>query len=182
MEQIRAFISVAIPDTATVADIKKRLRGTHAVNVPDKIHLTLRFLGDVPEKKIKELSKLMKNLESYPSFDISLKGAGAFPNAREPRVVWIGAEIGEPFLSIFRDIEKMLNDLSIEYDGRKFKPHVTLGRVRRRSDEIADIIDRFKDADAGSFRCSEVFLMGSVLRPEGAEHTVIETIHLTDRK
>ncbi|MCL1984104.1 MAG: RNA 2',3'-cyclic phosphodiesterase [Methanomassiliicoccaceae archaeon] len=180
MEQIRAFISIAVPDTPILAEIREKLRRTSAVNVPDKVHMTLRFLGDVSEKKIKELSERMKDLEDHSSFGVSLKGIGAFPNSEGPRVIWIGAELGGPFFAIFRDIEKMLNDLSVEYDKKRFKAHVTLGRVRKRSDLIADIIEGYKDADAGSFRCSEIHLMGSVLTPEGAEHTIIRTAHLAD--
>ena len=176
MELVRAFISAAIPDTPAIAEIKEELRKTSAVNVPDKMHLTLRFLGDVPENKIKELSDRLKKLEEHPPFDVLLRGTGAFPNVREPKVVWIGAEPGEPFLQILHEAEKILNDLSIGFDKRKFRAHVTIGRVRRRSDDIAQILDRFRDADAGSFRCSEIYLMGSVLTPEGAKHTVMGTI------
>ena len=180
MEKIRSFISIDIPEMPAVADIRERLRSIRGISVPGSVHLTLRFLGDVDANKIKELSERMRSLEEHRSFNVSVEGLGAFPNAREPRVVWIGADLGDPFRSILSDLDRMLDSLVIDYDRRPFKAHVTVGRVNRRSEPITDILNRSKDMYAGSFRCTEIRLMKSVLTPEGAKHSAVGTFRLVD--
>ena len=178
METIRSFISFNIPSSPSVREPLEKLRNIRGVSVPKDIHLTLRFLGDVPEKKLKELSAKMRTLENYSSFTVSMNGIGAFPKNTDPRVVWIGADIGSPFNDILKDIDKMLDSLAIEYDKKPFKAHITIGRVREPSKELTQFIIDRKDQEYGSFTVEEIFLMKSVLTPKGAEHTIIDTIKL----
>lgn len=178
MEKIRSFVSINIPETPEVLRIRERLRGIGGVGVPKDVHLTLRFLGDVDAGKIETLSAHMASLEEYRPFSVSLKGAGAFPDVKDPRVVWIGAELGDPFRSILSDLDRMLNASSVEYDRKPFKAHVTVGRVRTPSKDLTDLLDEEKNASAGSFLCSEIFLMGSTLTSGGAVHSVIDEFRL----
>jgi len=178
METIRSFISFNIPNLPAVKEPLEKLRGIKGVSVSKEVHLTLRFLGDVHEKKIGELSEKMRSLENHSSFDVSLKSVGAFPNKNDPRVVWIGAEIGDPFFDILKDIDNMLDSLSIGCDKKPFKAHITIGRVRTPSKELTQFITDRKDQEYGSFVCTEIFLMKSVLTPKGAEHSIIGSIKL----
>jgi 2'-5' RNA ligase len=156
-----------------VRKAQEMLREAGGVSVPAEVHLTLRFLGDVETKKIKELSARMGALEKYPPFSVSMKGLGAFPNIRDPRVVWIGAELGDPFRSILSDLDGMLGASSIGYDKKPFRAHITIGRVRASSNRLTDLLAEEKDTEAGSFICSEIFLMSSTLTPKGAIHSVM---------
>ena len=178
METVRSFVSIGIPEMPAIADTQEKLRGIPGVGVPKEAHLTLRFLGDVDEKKIKELSARMRSLESCKTFGVSVKGLGAFPNNRDPRVVWIGAELGDPFPSILSDLDRMLDSLSIQYDRKPFKAHVTVGRVKTTSKPLTEFLDKGRGLEAGTFVCSEIFLMGSELTPRGAVHSVIDTFRL----
>ena len=180
METIRTFISINIPDMPAVRDAKETLKDISGIAVPRDIHMTLRFLGDVDVKKIERLSKQMSSLKNYPPFDVSMKGLGAFPNVRDPRIVWIGAELRAPFYDILSEIDGVLDSLSIEYDKKPFKAHVTVGRVKRRSEPLIDLLNKHRSLEMGSFRCTEILLMSSVLTPSGAKHEVIGTLHLDD--
>ena len=180
METIRSFVSIAIPETPQVRDALVKLRGIQGVGVSKEVHLTLRFLGDVETKKIKELSAKMKALEEYRSFSVDVKGMGAFPNIREPRVVWIGADLGSPFSEILSSLDKMLDDASIDYDRKPFKAHVTLGRVKSPSAKLTSILTEYRDLDAGSFQCDRISLMSSQLTPGGAKHSSIASFKLAD--
>ncbi|MDR2698457.1 MAG: RNA 2',3'-cyclic phosphodiesterase [Candidatus Methanoplasma sp.] len=179
METIRSFVSFKIPEMPAVTDAQEKLRGTPGVSVPKEVHLTLRFLGDVEQKKIGKLSERMRSLEGYEAFGVSLKGIGAFPNNKDPRVVWIGAELGDPFPSILSDLDGMLGSLSIKYDKKPFKAHVTIGRVRTPSRSLTEFLDGGRGLEAGSFVCSEIFLMSSDLTPKGAVHSVIDPFRLS---
>ena len=180
METVRAFISIKIPEMPNIREVLERLRAVPGTSVPADVHMTLRFLGDVETNKIKRLSERMGSLEEYPSFDVSTSGSGAFPNTRDPRIVWIGAGLGTPFYDILSDIDRMLGSLSIGFDRKPFRPHVTVSRVKRRSEHLTDILNEYRCQDIGSFRCGEILLMSSVLTPSGAEHAVIGTFPLSD--
>ncbi|MCL2032143.1 MAG: RNA 2',3'-cyclic phosphodiesterase [Methanomassiliicoccaceae archaeon] len=180
MEKIRSFISFDIPMMPAVEDARVRLRGIPGVSVPKEVHLTLRFLGDVEAKKIEELSSGMRSLERYRSFSVSLKGLGAFPNNKDPRVIWIGAEPGAPFYDILSDLDGILSGSSVDYDKKPFKAHVTVGRVKRPSAGLTALLNECRDMEAGSFECRQIFLMSSLLTSGGAEHSVIDTFRLAD--
>ena len=177
---IRSFVSFRIPATPAVRKAQESLMRIKGVSVPKEVHLTLRFLGDVDAKSIKELSERMRSLEKYKQFSVSMKGLGAFPNVRDPRIVWIGADLGEPFYDILSDLDRMLDACSIGYDKKPFKAHVTIGRVRAQSEGLSDILREEKGTEMGSFLCPEVLLMKSELTPKGAVHSVIGSFKLIE--
>jgi len=182
MEKIRSFISIDIPKTPAVRNAQKSLREIGGINVPDDVHLTLRFMDDVEAKKLKELSEQMRSLEKYQCFNVSMKGLGAFPNAKDPRIVWIGAELGEPFKDILSELDGILETSSIFYDNKPFKAHITVGRVKTTSKELIALLNKEKSTEVESFTCSKIFLMGSKLTSNGPVHSVIDTFRLNNSK
>jgi len=96
-----------------------------------KLHLTLKFLGDADESRVAALGDVTARLAAgHRPFELTLGGIGAFPNFRRPRVVWLGVE-GEPRLELLHhDVEVAAADLGYELEGRPYRPHVTLARVR----------------------------------------------------
>jgi 2'-5' RNA ligase len=97
-----------------------------------KLHLTVKFLGDGDDARVAALAAATDRVAArHRSLDITLAGVGAFPNFRRPRVVWLGAE-GESRLELLHhDVEVAAADLGYEVEGRPFRPHVTLARVRQ---------------------------------------------------
>lgn len=96
-----------------------------------KLHLTLKFLGDADEERVARLVRAANNVAArHRPFELTLGGVGAFPNFRRPRVVWLGME-SEPRLELLHhDVEVAAADVGYELEGRPFRPHVTLARVR----------------------------------------------------
>jgi RNA 2',3'-cyclic 3'-phosphodiesterase len=98
---------------------------------PEKRHLTLKFLGDVPEERADTVAAFARQAaRRHRAFSMHLAGIGAFPNFRRARVVWIGVE-QEPRLELLHhDLEVAGEAQGFEIEGRAFRPHVTLARVR----------------------------------------------------
>ncbi len=94
-ESRRLFVSVSVPVTDQIRDTLAELASVGNVRTEkaDKIHITLCFLGDTDVRRIPELrDRLRETLSSEQRFPIRLKGIGAFPDVKRPRVVWIGIE------------------------------------------------------------------------------------------
>jgi 2'-5' RNA ligase len=96
-----------------------------------KLHLTMKFLGDVDEVGAERLSAAADAVAArHRPFEMTLGGVGAFPNFRRARVVWIGVE-GDPRLELLHhDLELACGAAGFEVEGRPFRPHITLARVR----------------------------------------------------
>ena len=178
---IRTFIAIKIPDDikGRIAQFQKRAaaeeRSIRWVNV-NNIHITLKFIGEIPESLVK---KIVINIFEKPSLtnalEIGLKGTGVFPDVRRPRIVWVGITSGsEQLTKLVFELESKLLDLNIPKDSRKFKPHVTIGRLKQNQKlKDPEIFDDSGAFDAGQFMAKNIVLMKSDLKPSGAEYTVI---------
>lgn len=127
---------------------------------PEKLHLTLRFLGEQPDAVAPELDRLVHDVAAaHSAFSIGLRGIGGFPTLRRARVVWMGVQ-PEPRLELLHhDIELACAAIGFELEGRPFRPHVTLGRVRAPLD--AERVDRLRAA-ARTIRYRDEFLVQSI--------------------
>jgi 2'-5' RNA ligase len=137
----------------------------------DKLHLTMKFFGDVDDGAVPAIQRAADMVTArHRPFDMQLGEVGAFPNFRRARVVWIGVE-NEPRLELLHhDLEIACGELGYEVEGRAFRPHVTLARVRtplpldraRRFARAARWVDFVADTDVAS-----LVLMESALAPSG---------------
>jgi RNA 2',3'-cyclic 3'-phosphodiesterase len=104
-----------------------------------RLHLTMRFLGETDPGLVESLSDAATRIaQGFDAFPLRLAGVDAFPNLRDPRVVWVGVD-PEPRLELMQhDLELSLAALGYEPEGRPFRPHVTVARSRRRgnADEL----------------------------------------------
>src|SRR5687768_2568265 len=100
MPRLRTFIAVEMPSRvkARAAELigKLRMAGAEVNWVrPEQMHLTLKFLGDVPDTETPDICRVVREVaKAFEPFEVTCRGAGAFPNAREPRTLWIGIEDG----------------------------------------------------------------------------------------
>ncbi len=94
-------------------------------------HLTLKFLGDVASERLASVVTFAEHAAArHRAFSMQVGGIGAFPNFRRARVVWIGVE-HEPRLELLHhDLEVAGDAHGFEIEGRAFRPHVTVARVR----------------------------------------------------
>ena len=141
----------------------------------DQVHVTLKFLGEVPEERLGELSEgLSGAARAARPFVLPLGGFGAFPSAERARVVWCGCGAVPPLELLHHDVEQATAALGFPVEGRPFRPHVTLGRVRddaRRKDlaGMANVLDAL--SFTSEVTVQTVDLMQSTLGRNGATYT-----------
>ena len=98
---------------------------------PERLHLTVKFLGECAEEAVPALGAALDGVAfRHREFGLDLKDVGAFPNFRRPRVVWIGVEHAARLELLQHDVERACEGLGHEVEGRPFRPHLTLARVR----------------------------------------------------
>jgi 2'-5' RNA ligase len=193
MERIRAFIAVPLPQAlldelgALQDNLERRIPpGSVRWVRPEGIHLTLKFLGDVPLSQVPDFDKALEELSRHaPSCTFTVEGLGCFPNSRRPRVVWVGVQEPTGRLAALQDgVEEAMAHFGFKPEGRGFTPHLTLGRVGRRSSagQAAQVGSEVAETTAG--RLAEVSVDGfvlirSVLKATGAEYTTLHEYRLT---
>lgn len=97
----------------------------------ERLHLTLKFLGEVSDGRVAELSAAVAAVAGqHREFVMALGGIGAFPNFRRARVVWMGIEQEARLELLHHDVELACESLGFELEGRPFRPHLTLARVK----------------------------------------------------
>lgn len=191
MAGIRSFIAIDLPAKIQTrldkvsAQLQERLEDVPVRWVPvENIHLTLKFLGDVSESNLEVLKDVLRTVvANYDKFEISIGGMGAFPQARRPRVIWIGIESPPELASIQRNIESETARLGYARERRPFSPHLTLARVSRGAGardvrKVAEVFNSFKVGFLGVARVEAVRLYRSELQPGGAIYTGLLTAHL----
>lgn len=143
----------------------------------DTIHLTLKFLGDVPSSSLDLLTQMLRaEADSCPAFDMTVGGLGSFPNSKRPRVLFIGIQAPAELEALRRGIESAAARLGYESEARPFSPHLTLGRVRQNAtlaeqQRIRKALDETRIDAIGAVRIDSVHLYKSELKPAGAVYT-----------
>ena len=190
-EQIRSFIAIELPEEVRrgLAKLRSELeRAEHRfVKWVDSegIHLTLKFLGNIPFRQVTEVTKAIEEAaQGISPFHLEISGLGAFPNLKQPRVLWvgIGGEI-DTLLRLQQNIDFALASLGFAKEERSFMPHLTLARIRQGASPLER--KNFGElAMSASFEGSypidakAVSLMRSQLTPEGAIYTRLSMVGL----
>lgn len=177
---MRVFISVPIPVTDGLKGILDLMRSIDGIKaIPStQIHMTLCFIGDMDERKIKDVKDAVeRSLKDSHSSKIDIKGLGAFPNAKDPKIIWAGIDSDIPFKEISDNISKELDILKIDHDRKTFKPHITLGRASGHPN-ISSVMKEYGGHSFGVIDCDRVMVMKSELMPSGARHTPLYSIPL----
>lgn len=150
---------------------------------PENVHLTLVFLGDFPSEDIPHVHEAVQQAIGVTSpLDLTVGGLGAFPRPQAPRVIWVG--VREPtgrLEALEARLEEGLRRLGWEPPAEPFRPHLTLGRVRRgapRSDleRLAALLQSPSSGELGSMIAPEVVVFRSDLTPGGAVYTRLAAI------
>jgi 2'-5' RNA ligase len=185
MESVRVFIAIELSSEILIAleKVQRQLEqkpGGEAARWTDKnsIHLTLKFLGEVPRERLDAITQAMRLACSrHAPFDLTVAGLGCFPNARRPRIVWAGVQ--EPtggLLALQADIEQELARARFPKEERRFTPHLTIGRTRKTArpqevEALGSLVAASPVGELGNMRVTGVALMRSDLRPQGAIYT-----------
>ncbi len=186
---IRAFIAIEIPDPirAAIAEAQDRLkRARVGVKISwtkvDNLHLTLQFLGYIEEPVVPQISQALAGVAGqYPAFDLAVRGAGAFPNERSPRVLWVGCDNDTGNLNtLAQAVQSAMQAFGFEPEHREFSAHLTLGRVKfpKHDAALTKALDSIKNLDFGTMRVEAIHLFQSQLHPEGSIYSKLSSHEL----
>jgi 2'-5' RNA ligase len=189
----RTFIALPIPQVQR--NRLGRLQGLIAPELPnarwtepDQFHLTLAFIGDVPDVDLNHFCRAVGEAAvGFDPFVINLQSLGAFPDADRPRVVWVG--VTGPGLEVLAGLQEAVASAAAEAgfppEDDRFHPHVTLGRVKSKKGqevEISRLIPHYRSWAAGQFTASEVLVYASTMTPEGHGYMVLSRAPLRGEK
>ena len=184
MSVIRAFIAIDLPPdvldclSQMITQLRDQIDEKAVRWVPvENIHITLKFLGDVSENNLDVLSEIISAEATLQKpMEISVGRLGAFPNVRQPRVLWTGVEAPPELTSLQRSIETRTTKIGYPKDKRSFSPHLTMGRVSRNCAasqvrKISDMICSSTVGFLGAACVQSIHLYKSDLTPNGAVYT-----------
>ena len=190
-EQIRCFIAIELPDEAKegLARLKKELaRDEHKFVKwvdPGGIHLTLKFLGNIPSKRVTEITEAMRTaVQGISRFHLEISGLGAFPSLRQARVflVGIGGEV-DKLSRLQQNIDSALAALGFAKEERSYVPHLTLARIKQGASPLerrvfGELVGATSFEDKYHVEVEAISLMRSQLTPAGAIYTRLMTVAL----
>ena len=184
-DPLRSFFALAVGEAAR-SELSRAIRDLQAESWGDQVrwvrdeslHITLRFLGEVAEERIDDLVERVRGfVGTCAPFACRLSTVRPFPSAARARVIAASVDPESPVSELHDLVERGVVDAGLEAEPRRFRAHITLGRVRRpplRNPTIRAILPPTQiDAD-------RVILYRSKLTPDGAQHTPLADIALLD--
>lgn len=182
---LRTFVAIPLPNT--IASQLDRVQRHLKHRCPDRcirwvnprsIHLTLYFIGDIPETRVTPINQLLSAIvEPVTTFEFTVEDLGTFPNPRRPNVIWVGVkDKNHELADLHKAVNVGMDRIGFPAEKRKFTPHLTIGRLNRRTSHddriaIGEEVTRTPVELLGTVIVSEVVLYRSVLKHTGAEHT-----------
>lgn len=183
---MRTFIAVEID-----ASIKEKLARVQELGLvkggsvrwvrPNRMHLTLKFLGEIEPSSVPLVTQAVQNASrEVEPFEVEFRNLGFFPNRTRPRVFWAGIHDARKSLEIlYRSLEMELLNLGFEREARPFRPHLTLARFKDRVKGDIDLKER-ENEFFGAQIVKEIVLIKSELRPQGPLYTPLSTVTLKE--
>ena len=179
---IRTFLAVELPDHIKEAahSIQQEMdfKGLKLVD-PGLIHITLKFLGDIPESQVAPITGAISKIDCAP-FTARVAGVGVFPKPSYMKVIWLGAT-GE-FEHLHSEVERVLKEFRFKKDRGRFTAHATLARVKNldntSKEQLARVLAGLQDIDLGEFTVNSIAFKKSTLTPRGPIYETLNEIPL----
>jgi 2'-5' RNA ligase len=184
---IRSFLAIELPGSILrkIGEVQGSLRSSRADvrwTNPEAIHLTLKFFGNIEESRIDPILKSIEGpIQNTQPFSLKVRGVGAFPHLKNPRVIWIGlVDESEALTTLQKQIEIYLEKIGFQREDRPFRPHLTLGRMKssRGKEELAEGMERYREKEFGDFGVERMVLFKSDLKPSGPIYTPLKEMRL----
>jgi len=182
-EQWRVFCAIDLPEDvrerlmAYTLSLRKAVPEAQASwSRPCNIHLTVKFLGEIPQSRVEGLSRAAARATSgLESFAISVEKTGVFPTNGAPRVLWIGIEDLKGKLDgLHRRLEDECAKAGLKKEARPFHPHLTLARLRQpRHARTLASAHQSMEFEPAEVTVSELLVIRSELSSAGSKYTVI---------
>lgn len=185
MAVVRTFIALKLDDSLheSIRKVIEKLACSKAGVkwvVPQNVHLTLKFLGNVEEGRLPEIYAACQRAASgSKSMELEIRKLGCFPNSRRPRVVWLGIEKdSEALRHLQKKVERELEFIGFPRENRKFRAHLTIGRVKGQQgvSKLSQLIEEENNIFVGSMRADNFSVMKSRLLPDGPIYTELKAI------
>jgi 2'-5' RNA ligase len=190
-DTVRTFVAIELPDEvkdALSVLIDKlnetSIRGIRTVR-PEGIHLTLKFLGDVPKTQVESIvDAVTEAARSHPHFKLELSGVGAFPNESRPRVLWAGVAGDMESLNVLQKrVDNALAQPGFKKEKRGFNPHLTPARIRESTanpdrQRAIEVLSSTSVPDGLEIHAASVSLMRSTLNLDGAIYDCLASMPL----
>lgn len=177
---IRSFLAIDLPEGVIreIARVEEKLRRLIRGDIrwvrPEAIHLTLKFFGDIGQNDVARISAAAgKAAVLFGPFDLTVGGAGVFPDPKRPRVLWLGlgGETGR-LAAFHKELERSLDEIGFAREEKPFRAHLTLARVRGQGlTGLGEVLEKRETYGAGTFRATGLSLYQSDLTPRGAIYT-----------
>jgi len=190
-QQIRSFIAIELPEEvkAGLHRLQTELTLPQYTFVkcvaPESIHVTLKFLGNISPQKVAEITKVMEQASQGVSpFQLQISDVGAFPNMRQPRVLWVGIKGELDKLAAWQKrIDDGLVPLGFVKETRPFTPHLTLARLRENCSpgdrrDLGELVMKTPVEVDYKVAVNSLSLMRSQLLPGGAIYSRLAEVKL----
>jgi 2'-5' RNA ligase len=186
---MRLFFAVLLDDhtkqqVALVQETMKRALAGQRISwvKAENLHLTLRFLGEQDEKGLRQAIEVAQSVASQHSFfHFVVRGAGAFPDTRRARVLWVGVEEPvEPLYHLAHHLEQNLRQYGFPPEDKPFRSHITLARIKEPppAQVVQRLLESLPDEPLGGVEVRSFVLMQSVLHPNGSVYTPVQEFPL----
>jgi 2'-5' RNA ligase len=177
----RLFIAIDLPDPIMeqLARISFGLPGVRWTP-PEQLHLTLRFIGEVDGTLFHDIREELSRVEA-PAMTMQLEGMGHFPPRKAPRVLWVGiTSRSREALQILRNrVDTRLSQAGIAPEGRKFAPHITIGRIKNCPvSRLTKFLQGHALFETQPFQIERFHLYSSALTSKGAIHNIEASYNL----
>lgn len=179
---IRTFIALELDEETRralggeIAYLKSQAPKVRWVR-PENLHVTLKFIGDVPDSDIREIFDIVDDVAAlHDPFSLRVAGLGCFPDFRRMRVVWAGCDAGGDNVSrIAADLQAECARYGYKPERKPFSPHVTIGRLKlpREGEMLEDALEDGRRQEYGVVDVSSITVFMSELKRGGAEYTAM---------
>jgi len=177
----RLFVAVDLP--IEVRKVLKRTAESMELNNArysrlDQMHLTLRFLGNVPEDQKECLIHELENI-SLHSFNLRTDAFGVFPKRGMPRILWAGLKKDDVLNELQKTIEESAEKCGFEADNKPWHPHITLARLKGRNHITPEVLEEASNQnETMMFPVDAFYLYHSELKKSGAVYSILKTFEL----
>jgi 2'-5' RNA ligase len=185
---IRAFIAISLPGNI-ISHLENLQADIKSYNIkaswpnPSNMHLTLKFLGDIPLSNVKSISDCINSAvldfkKENENLRLSAEGIGIFPSVKKPRILWAGIQSKDKdqtdkLKMIHSLLQTRLEKTGFKKEKNQFSSHITLCRIKKPVSEklITKILKQHADIKSDAFPVNSITLFQSQLKPSGAAHT-----------
>ncbi len=148
----------------------------------EALHITLKFIGDADEERVRQMEAALVPVRSPQPVEITVRGFGLFPSEHRPRVLWTAMEASPNLAELADAVDTAVAACGVPREARPFVPHLTLARFSSLQDvdKVNQALEQNANLDFGTMKITEFHLYRSVLRPSGAEYNRLRTFRFTE--